>query len=201
MGSQEQVVAKYTKMAAENPEGSKRLGYSTSQSQIVRFNAMLDLLLCGLQAPDLSALTVHDAGCGVGDMLGFLEGNGGLKYYAGTSIIEGDIELAQRRYSNRKSAQFKACDFSEVEVEADVTMVSGSFAFYPHDEVYEMIAKLMKSSKRALAFNLITDVNPPEGVVRFEPKDVFEFCQKLAPTLARHDYLPHDMTVVMLRRG
>ena len=136
---------------------AQKLGWRDLDAQQRNFKVMLDTLE-DLKIP-LQGLSVHDAGCGHGDLLVELEQRGGVRDYIGTDAMQAALDIARQRYPARDFRQQNLMDAHNIP-EADVTLVFGTFAFYKPREVEGMLHDLWKHSKVALGFNTWWNLDP-----------------------------------------
>ena len=100
-------------------EGTEILGWSTKESQQIRFAA-----LCGVA--DLDGRSVLDVGCGRGDLFGYLRDAGLRVDCRGVDIHEGLLDLARKTWPD---GRFESRDILEGDAgkEADYVLCSGLF--------------------------------------------------------------------------
>lgn len=171
------------------------LGWKEDASQLARFEILA-------QIGDMSDLSVLDAGCGHGDLRGFL----GDKYpklrYAGIDQMEEFLDVAISRFGDLPDTTFYLGDCWTAELpNMDYVLACGLLAYRNSDPVfiYKMIDKLFNSSRLGLGFNLLKNVKDPEGIlVNYDPQVILQYCRKLTPKVVlREGYAPDDFTIFM----
>lgn len=165
--SVQQVYAAYNQAHATSAE---RSGWDSEAAQQQNFDAMLGLVQdAGLHLDDLS---IHDAGCGGGDLIDTLVAGGGVRGYVGTDFLPDSLEHARRQHPTH--------DFREVDLErdplpkADLTLCFGALAFHKPRAVEAMLHRLWNSSDKGLGF--ITWWNLTQGYLYFDQAEQLRKC-------------------------
>jgi SAM-dependent methyltransferase len=190
---------------AEEQEGALRVGHRSVEAQLVRFEVLLDALDSAHHPA-----SILDVGCGVGDLVGYLEQTGRRGPYLGVDLLPDMIDEARRRYPD---AEFQVADVAAGELEGrfDLVVASGTLniAVEDHDRwVKDMLAAMWERTGRALAVNFTT-----ERAYRFDPNARFdtdiryldhakllEWSQQLTPWVTlRLDYMARDATLYLYR--
>jgi hypothetical protein len=62
-----------------------------------------------------------------------------------------------------------------------------------------MIEKLFHTCRKGLGFNLLSNVDPPNGLLTaYKPDFILEYCRQLTPNVIFTDgYRPNDFTIFM----
>lgn len=171
------------------------LGWKEDNSQLCRFEILS-------QIGDMNGLSVLDAGCGHGDLRGFL----GKKYpdlrYAGIDQMEEFLDVAIARYGHLPATTFYLGDCWTAQLpNMDYVLASGLLAYRNSDPdfIYKMIGKLFASCRLGLGFNLLKNVSDPEGIlVSYDPQDILAYCRGLTPKVVlREGYAADDFTILM----
>ena len=183
------------RFSAENAN-YKVLDWASPASQRRRFEVLAENVV-------LRGLSILDVGCGLGDLLAFIQQSGMEVQFTGVDILDKMVEHCRKRFD---SARFVQADIFSDDAfspgEFDLVFVSGAFnldlgnnlEFLP-----KAIGRLMKLSRRYVAFNLLHARWPERepGYFFYEPDFVL---QQLAGYNVEvkliDDYLPNDFTVV-----
>lgn len=166
------------------------VGWSTEEEQHVRFRVLLDL------AGPLDGLTIHDAGCGLGAIVPHLPL--GLGRYIGSDGYAPNLEFARRAHV-ADNISFIPLDLEWDSIPAsDVTLVSGTLAFYSQKAAFGLIRKLYAATS-TLVFNILVDNVGPGHTAHALP-DVLAFCLTLSKRVRhRTGYLPSDASFSVVR--
>lgn len=131
-----------------------RLGWRSHDQQQANFVGVLSLIEKRLS---LKGLSVHDAGCGHGDVIPHLQSRE-IGSYVGTDAMNIPITIARKRH---ESHDFRRMDLLvETVPKADVTLCIGSLAFYPTQPATRLISRLWHATDRALAFSMWWELTP-----------------------------------------
>lgn len=180
------------------PGTVETLGWRGPESQRKRFEVLLRL-------GDFTGSTVLDAGCGYGDLKGFLERHCGGFTYIGIDYMPEFIDEAKARYGDRPDTYFCQTDFMLAQLpQVDYVIASGAFSYRcaAPGHPFVMIRKLFEAAKIALAFNMLDrTVFPQHDLLTSHDRDeVTAFCSTLAPRVELiSGYLDDDFTVFMDR--
>jgi len=164
----------YARLFREHGRDVKALGWSSRESQEVRFRQFLRFL-------DLKDKVVLDVGCGFGDMFGFLDRNGcGIASYIGVDFSEHSIEDARKTYFGHSRARFLLGRFEEIESSeigaVDYVLVSGAFAWesVSKEEHTRIVQRILRrawaASRRGIAFNMMNEY----GISRHRESERFD---------------------------
>ena len=171
------------------------LGWKEEQSQLVRFEILA-------QIGDMNGLSILDIGCGHGDLRGFL----GKLYpgirYAGIDHMEEFLDIAIARYGHQPDTTFYLGDCWTAEMpNMDYVLASGLLAYKNSgtDFVYRMIDKMFATCRLGLGFNLLKNVNDPDGIlVNYDPREILGYCKTLTlKVVLREGYAEDDFTIFM----
>ena len=144
----------YSKSLKEyGPNDPRSIHWGDRKTQEYRFKILLEL-----RAPDLNTSSVVDLGCGLGDLYGYLKKRGFKGKYVGIDATPSMIRAAKKRYP----VQFKLGSSS---VLADYCFISGTFndrlggtQAQQKKLVFSTIADAFKKTKKAVSFNLISNL-------------------------------------------
>jgi len=178
--------------AASHP--ARRVGWASVENQTRRFAVLT-------QIAALEGSRILDAGCGLGDLYGYLNQRLEQFSYLGVDITEKMIEEAARLHPD---ASFILSDILFFEEGAfDYVLASGLFAIYTpncQEQSCRMIEKLFALSRRGVAFNMLNRHHHPsdDTYMAFDPEEVLAFCRTITPQVTlRTDYLPQDFTIYL----
>jgi SAM-dependent methyltransferase len=181
---------------------TRSLGIGSRESQEIRFSVLT-------QIADLQGASILDVGCGFGDLLSYLEGKGIAVRYSGLDLQPAFIEEARRRHP---AGDFHCADIERFEPSAhfDFVFVSGTFnvKFREDQEawVFRMLRKMFSMAERGVGINLLSTYYDPdhyrEDMFYVSPERAFTEAQAITRRVTlRHDYLPHDFTLFLYRKG
>jgi SAM-dependent methyltransferase len=147
--------------------------------------------------------SILDAGCGTGHFLTYLKEKEWQGSFRGFDLLEGMVEVAQKQHPEAIFFVSDVLGVRDMPV-ADVVVASGLFAFLPFETVQEAIEILWARARKALIFNALSTwglvVRRGEDVVPHDPLQMVTHCRTLTSWVRlRHDYLPSDFTVTMLK--
>ncbi len=168
----------------------KGVNWGSKESQEVRFGIIKEYLP--------SSGTLVDAGCGLGDFYRFLQ-NDDIEYL-GIDVSEDMVQKAKSLYPE---AKFARMDIIRDDLpQADFYIASGSLNILTYPETYTFIRNCFASSNKMFAFNILSSHGDffNKGYNYFSPSELLAYCMSLTPKVTlRHDYMPHDFTIVMYR--
>ena len=130
-----------------NKSGVSRLGWNSKNEQWMRFN-QIDILLKAY-FEKIEELSIHDVGCGYGDLLNFWK-DSPPKEYIGTDVMESFIDAAKEKYPH---GQFSVLDaLRENPPKADVSVLCGTLAFHDINSKAIIMTRVAEASERAVVF-------------------------------------------------
>ena len=192
----------------EHGATSKSVGWRDVDSQQLRFEKLAMLLA---DSDDHDDFTCNDWGCGYGAMFHFLRERfaGKLTNYYGYDICDEMLNEA-RRGAPGQDADFLNSPLPTIE--ADYTFVSGTFNVKLHasdaawqEYVEQTLLKLWQTSRRGIAFNLLTSyVDWREDQLFYaDPAHFFDFCKRRLSRFVsvHHDYPLYEWTMIVRRGG
>lgn len=177
---------------------AEKQGWVDAGFQQTGFRTILDLV--GQRLP-LRGLSVHDAGCGFGDIIPYLSARG-VKDYVGTDVMPEMIAGARTRRPHR---EFRLLDLrTETPPTADVTLVCGALAFQKPNDIAAILDKLWDSSNRCLAFMSWWNVPAKldvDGTAKRGQRVVDFFVRSIDNRLSRiEDYgIPHEAIFALFK--
>ena len=191
------VVAHYESRLREHGPTARGMDWRDERSQALRFAMLVDGL-------ELAGRSLHDVGCGSGELYAFLRERGLDVDYRGSDLSEAMILAARARHPG---VTFEHADLLHDELApSDVLVTSGLFhvklaaseadwgAF-----VRDMVRRMFALCRHAIAFNLMSDqvdFRVPE-LAYTSPAETLAFCQRelSRQVRLRHDYPLHEYTV------
>jgi SAM-dependent methyltransferase len=148
----------YKEYAAKGQDDATKLGWNDKPTQDLYMGLMVKLVSDHM---DLRGKTVHDAGCGYGDLIPHLEkvvGHAPIASYIGTDLLEESVAEAAKRYTGY---HFFQRDLLVDDVpKADVTICMGALAFHRAENVVTLLDRLWAASSTVLAFNCWWNLTP-----------------------------------------
>jgi SAM-dependent methyltransferase len=178
------------------PNDPQGVGWGLPSGQEKRFQILTEI-------DDLSQASVLDAGCGFGDLYGYLKEMKIPASYTGIDINPRSIAIARQKYP---SAHFEVGDIDSRSGEgADYVLASGvlTFKIENYRETYlALIRKMFYLSRRGCGFNMLRRGYhaDDETYAAYDPMEIYAFCLDLTPKLVlRQDYLAHDFTMYLYR--
>jgi SAM-dependent methyltransferase len=191
-----QIFRFHKELIKEYGEGTKEaLGWKTPEGQRIRFE-----ILSGIG--DLNNCSVLDAGCGYGDLKGYLHEKYPQARYFGIEQIPGILQTAIDRYSHLPETVFFEGDFSSADLPAvDYILASGSLSYRNSDGLFivKMIEKLFNSCRIGFGFNLSGSHEKTDGLlIAYNPVFIKEICLTLSDkVILKSGYYEDDFTIFM----
>ena len=196
----EKIVEFYSGLIKQYGFDTRSLDWGSRESQEKRFE-----ILCGIS--DLSAKSVLDLGCGLGNLREYLEERNILVQYTGYDLAPGMIFNARQRLPED---HFEVCNILEgPEPEPAFDYVLSSGIFYlrqtePMNFMDKILRRMFALCRRGIAFNTLSLLADRRVNNEFyaDPAEVLKLCHSITRrVILRHDYLPHDFTVYLYREG
>jgi len=201
MDKRDAIHAHYDHRFSEENANHKVLDWASAASQRRRFEVLSENV-------DLRGLSILDVGCGLGDLLMFLQQSSIEVQFTGVDILDKMVEHCRERFD---CGRFVQADIFSDDIfspgEFDLVFVSGAFNLDLGNNLEFLpiaIVRLMELSRRYVAFNLLHARWPERepGYFFYEPDFVLK-------QLAAHnvevklidDYLPNDFTVVCEKKN
>lgn len=188
----------YDDLLAEHGHSPRAVDWGSRASQQARFHALVEI-------GDLAHSSVLDVGCGLADLLAYLESRAIPATYTGYDIAPAMLEAARRRFPD---AELKRIDLLADPVHTprfDFVLASGIFNLRTTDSyayLEAMARRMYRVCRRGVAFNslstMATIADPDQFLA--DPMKVLDLCLSITPRVVlRHDYLPHDFTVYLYK--
>lgn len=175
-------------------DSSRALGWTTSESQKARFDAISELI------GDLTDKTLLDVGCGHGDLRGYFGDKfPGLKY-SGIEQVDSFLDIAVERYGHYPYTSFYSGDFFNAAIpEIDYVVACGALSYRSNDTdyIFKAIRKLFENCREALVFNFLNKIESEEGIlVAYDPKVILAYCKTLSNNVVfKEGYYEGDCSV------
>lgn len=171
------------------------LAWKSDKKQQLRFEILARI-------GDINGRSVLDAGCGHGDLKGFLDQWFTGFRYAGVDLIEEFLDVATERYGGKPDTTFYLGDCAGANLpNMDYVLCSGMLNYHTTtpDYVTTMIRKLFNNCSVGLGFNLLSRVNAEDQIlVAADMDQIVAYCGTLAHRVMLHKgYLDDDFTIFM----
>ena len=185
--------------------GPKGVGWKNEDAQSGRFAQLLKIIQFNKE------FTINDLGCGVGDLLAYLELNTyPFQSYHGYDCLNVMIGHANARFDAASNARFQKITEASEMMPADYTVASGIFnlkyntsnkkwLFY----IEKTIESMHTCSSKGFAFNILTAYSDKDlqlsHLFYADPLYFFDFCKrKYSKNVALlHDYDEYDFTILV----
>jgi SAM-dependent methyltransferase len=149
---------------------------------------------------------ILDVGCGLGDLILFLNQKVGNNFsYKGIDISEDLIDSAKKEWS-KENIKFEVSDIFEIrENDFDICLLSGALSYKIVDnEGYarSCIKRMFELSNDAIALNFLTSYVDfqVEKNHHYNPSDIFNFAKTLTKYVNLiHDYPLWEFTIQMFK--
>ena len=165
--------------------------WESSRSQEVRFAVLRRLL-----PADLSALTLVDVGCGLGDLFRYLEVLGACPGgYLGIDVVAPMVEIARRRTGREVLLLDALCDPLP---RADYYLCSGAMNTLTREETRQFIERCLAASSVGFIFNLLRGEDDCETFNYWQPEQIKALALELgADCVIETGYLSQDFSAVL----
>jgi len=190
------IVALYETRFEEYGHHHKTVGWGSDADQLLRF----EVLCRGL---DLHGKSILDVGCGLGDMVPFLEEKtGGDFAYTGIDIAPALVQSAHDRFG-KQNIRFLCTEMSKLpaDEEYDIVLLSGALSYRVEDNVKyakSVMAELYDKSRETVAVNFLSSYVDYEAEKNFHysPEEIFSYSKELTRWVTLyHDYPLWEFTV------
>ena len=202
MAEERKVLDFYAQRWEQYGYDTRSLGIGSRESQEIRFRVLTEI-------GDLANASLLDVGCGFGDLFLYLAQRGIPVRYTGLDIQPAFIEEARRRHPE---GEFFCADIEYFEPKRapDYVLISGTFnvKFREDQEawIFRMLRRMFAMAKRGVGINMLSTYSDPghhrEDMFYCSPERAFAEAHAITRWVAlRHDYLPHDFTLYLHRKG
>ncbi|CCQ73902.1 class I SAM-dependent methyltransferase [Magnetospira sp. QH-2] len=201
------VVAAYRSRIRDYGATPPGVVWRSEDRQTDRFMVLLDMIP---ESDRLRDLSLNDLGCGYGALLEYARRDTDLRIarYQGYDACPEMIQAAGQTLGDDEGIHLEVA--SEATREADYSVVSGTFnlKIYAREKDWEAYVKqslmaLWKKSRRGMAFNLLSKpFGHTDGTLYLaDPGNYLEFCLRhmSGNVVLRHDYMPDDFTIWVMR--
>ena len=170
-----------------SPQG---VHWNSLYTQQKRFEILVNII-----GEDLKTSSIIDAGCGMGDLFGYLkEKDIPFGSYVGIDCELAMINIATTRFPTE---DFYLCDvLCDPLVKSDYYLCSGAMNLLNQKDFYCFIENSFHASKKGFAFNFLKN----RSFNGMKLDQVLSFCSSLSGSImTKNDYLDNDFTVLMLQ--
>lgn len=189
----------YDERYARKGRGHETVGWGSERDQRLRFS----MLLHGI---DPRGRAMLDVGCGLGDLVPFLDERTGGDYdYLGTDLSEKLIEDARRTFAHPRR-QFRTADILETDLpQADIVVLSGALNFRIGDNMAHaktMLSRMWGLARDSVCVNFLSshvDFQAPKNF-HYDPAEMFTFAKTLTRWVSLHHDYPLWEFTLQLRR-
>ena len=176
----------------------KQNGWGQKKSQQLRFKVFTDI-------DNLNQRKILDLGCGTGDLKSFFQKKKIKVNYTGLENNESMINvLKKKKIRYIKSSIFDLKKFKSNLY--DFILMSGALNI-PVKNQETKISQLLKNSfriaKKGVALNFLSIYSNKINKNEFyaDPVKIFNMSKKICKKVVlRHDYLPHDFTIILYKK-
>lgn len=183
----------YLDSLASHGETAKGVQWMSTRTQELRFGVLRRLL-----PADLGDLTLVDAGCGFGDLYGYLlRTDDRPARYIGLDLMEPMVEVARRR----TGCEIRLCDVLRDRLpDADYYLCSGAMNNLTREETWRFIRRCYDASRRGFVFNLLKGTDGPGSYNLQQPRDLAALAEELgAQARLEEGYLSGDFSMAFLK--
>ncbi len=177
----------------------KTVGWNSESSQRLRF----EVLFRGLEP---KGKTILDVGCGLGDLVPFLEQRtSGHFKYIGIDIAEKLVDNARSTYGSLSAAFYFGDIFSLDIPQVDIAVLSGALSLkIPGIEAYayETMGRMFELARVAACMNFLTKYVDfeLEKNQHYSPETVFSNAKRISKQVNLfHDYPLYEFTVQIIK--
>lgn len=175
----------YEHRYAELGADVRTLGWKSQDDQVLRFKVLCDIA-------DLRGASVCDVGCGLGDLVDYLEARFGAFSYTGIDISPSLVRKAAELHPRYEFVCANA--FEAALPRADFFLLSGALNFRVHDNAAltrGVVERMFGAANKGVAVNFLsTYVNfqRPHNY-HHSPEEMFTYARSLTRWVTlRHDY-------------
>ncbi len=187
----------YDRRVAEFGHDPRACDYGRAESQQRKFRVLAE-------AADYGGASVLDVGCGFADYADYLAGRFPDVRYSGVDLSPAMISRARAAHP---ALDLRVGNLLEEPAEPTHDFVSANGIFYLLGAeapalMRRLVAAMFARCRRGVVFNSPSawaSVHEP-GEYYADPAEVVSWCREISPWVRlRHDYLPHDFTVMLSR--
>ena len=179
------------------------LGWESEKAQQLRFDMLLNAVV-------LEGKLLLDIGCGMGNLLEYLDSNKINVKYTGVDILESMIEYAECK---KLKGEFCCVDVFDNEAftsrSFDIVYTSGIFNLNlgnNREFLLKALKKMLEMAKEAIVFNLLHKDSPDreDKYYYYDPEEVRKLLEDFpgaGKVVIKEQYLNNDFTVVCYKKG
>ena len=176
----------------------KTVGWSSKKSQNLRFKNLFRSLR-------INNKKILDVGCGLGDMVKFLDSRTKNYNYIGIDISKKLVNYCKKN-KNKKNRKFINSDIFKVkEKNIDISVLSGSLSLNfvgIEDYTFKTMKKMFDISNECIALNFLSKYADYETKKNkhYYPERVFSWAKKISKNInLYHDYPLYEFTIQIYR--
>ena len=179
----------------------KTVGWGSIKDQLLRFN-----MLC--RGLDLTGKTILDIGCGLGDIVPYLEARYPAGFnYTGIDLAPSLVEAAKEEFK-QPNINFVCGDMSKLDEkdQYDIVLLSGALSYRIQDnESYTktMLKKLFRMSREVISLNFLSDYveYQEEKKFHYSPEEMYQFAKTLTKWVTIYSDYPLWEFTIQLRHS
>lgn len=190
---------------------SERSMFMPSDRRTLRYYELLKHFDFFGAPKNADAFTLCDAGCGFGDINGYLKKLGIWEYsYVGLDVVEEFMREGRERYGNDRvrflKRNFITEDISDLQFDYAVSSQTFTICYSDGDDNYdvveESIRKLFVQCRKGVSFNFFTDRGQFKrpGTAYHNPARLLEFAYQLTnAVILDNGCFPYECTITLLK--
>ncbi len=199
MLNKEVIAGLYNERYKEFGRDIRTVGWGKAEDQRLRF----DVLFRGL---DPRGAMILDVGCGLGDLIPYLEARVGKDFtYVGIDIAEKLVADAEAKFGGPGRRFFVGDIFSVQGLSPDISILSGALSFRTEgieQYAFNTLSRMFELSKTAASLNFMSKYADFEAEKNqhYQPETVFGWAKSLTRRVNLiHDYPLYEFTVQIFR--
>ncbi|ADL13486.1 class I SAM-dependent methyltransferase [Acetohalobium arabaticum] len=202
MSNYNQIKNFYRKRYSSSNKSHKAVGWESEQKQYKRFKALIK----NFDQELLKKESIVDFGCGLADLLPWLQKRSLAEKYIGVDIMEEFL-----KDNRKKFPEFRFIDtgsFLKKPQKYGFIVASGVFTLSwgqnHRKQIKDMIKRLYNKSYHGFSFNMISSFYPKtkKNYYYFNPLKMGEFCTSITERLIIDcSYLPEDFTITLFKNS
>lgn len=208
---------KFQEQTERYRENFRKYGYSEmsmfmpSDRRVIRYYELLKNFEF-FQKRDFSVpVTICDAGCGFGDINGYLAALGMTDYwYIGLDVVEEFLKMGKERYKKSNVSYIKrnfiTDDITDLQYDYAISSQTFTIPYTEADNNYETlftsVEKLYAQCKKAVSFNFFTDRGRfrKPGTAYHSPVRLLEFACSLSNSIVLdNSCFPYECTLTIIK--
>ena len=198
-------------------ENYRKYGYSEksmfmpSDRRAIRYYELLKHFEFFQKRDFKAPVAICDAGCGFGDINGYLQSLGMDGYsYMGLDVIDEFMQEGRSRYGSDSVIYIKRNFITEdiSDLSFDYAVSSQTFTIpyaggqENYDVIYESVGKLFAQCRRGVSFNFFTDKGQfkRQGTAYHDPMEILRFAYSLSTNvILDNSCFPYECTMTILK--